>query len=148
MMRRIVPLSALAYFCLSMASGIASAAESPLEGKWTGTSGEKADIPVTLTVKDTALLLEIRLPSGHAFPIRGEFRFDTAAAPHATLDIVKLKGPDDEPIPDIKGIFKMDADSVRMCLSDPGGPRPDSLEKVPDAGGSLMSLKRSPKDKK
>jgi uncharacterized protein (TIGR03067 family) len=120
-------------------------ADGPLEGRWTGTSGDKNDIPVTLTVKGSSLLLEITLPSGHAFPIRGEFNLDTTAQPAATLDIRKMKGPDDETIPDIKGLLRIEADSVKMCLSDPGGTRPESVEKVPESGGSLMTLKRAEK---
>lgn len=120
-------------------------ADSPLEGRWTGTSGEKDDIPVTLTVKDNFLVLEIRLPSGHAFPIRGEFALDPAAKPHASLDIRKMKGPDDEPIPDIKGVVVLEGDTVKMCLSDPGGPRPAAVDKVPATGGSRMTLKRAAK---
>lgn len=136
-----------AAFMVVFASGLMAlaAAEGPLEGRWTGTSGDTDDIPVTLTVKGTALLLEIKLPSGHAFPIRGEFALDDAAKPAATLDIKKMKGPDDEPIPDIKGLLRIDGDTVTICLSDPGGNRPDTVDKVPISGGSLMKLKRAPK---
>ncbi len=138
-------IAAVAATAFSTALFASARAESPLEGRWTGTSGEKDDIPVTLTVKGNSLLLEIRLPSGHAFPIRGEFSLDAPAKPPATLEIRKMKGPDDEPIPDIKGLVLVEGDTVKMCLSDPGGPRPATVDKTPDTGGSRMTLKRSPK---
>lgn len=140
-------LFAAALFTALIASGHFSTlrAETPLEGRWTGTSGDMNDIPVTLTVKGASLLLEIKLPSGHAFPIRGEFALDEAAKPHSTLDIRKMKGPDDEPIPDIQGLLQLEGETVKICLSDPGGKRPESVEKVPESGGSRMTLKRAPK---
>jgi uncharacterized protein (TIGR03067 family) len=138
-------IAAVAVTAFSTSLFASARAESPLEGRWTGTSGENDDIPVTLTVKGNSLLLEIRLPSGHAFPIRGEFSLDAPAKPPATLEIRKMKGPDDEPIPDIKGIVLVEGDTVKMCLSDPGGPRPADVDKTPETGGSRMTLKRAPK---
>ncbi len=140
------PFAAILIYAAITANPFATArADSQLEGRWTGTSGEKDDIPVTLTVKGNSLLLEIRLPSGHAFPIRGEFSLDAPAKPPATLDIRKMKGPDDEPIPDIKGLVLVDGDTVKMSLSDPGGPRPAAVDKTPETGGSRMTLKRATK---
>jgi len=105
-----------------------------MQGTWTysandggeGTWVFKGDV-LTLTLPNRKYVIKLSL--------------DEKAKPHPTIDFKIEEGPDDAQGQNSKGIYKLEGDSLTICVAGPNGERPKALEAV-DMEAFLFSMKR------
>ena len=136
-------------------AGTTSAAEaipansdlSKLQGRWTGQAGAKRLVNVVLDVQGRQVDVAITLPRGMKMRVHGELRIDESASPRV-LDWVKFNGPDDNELPEILGIYKLENDTLTVVNGGLHGGRPREFKPGEGLLGELVTFRRIPGDAK
>ena len=100
-----------------------------IEGKWKAMIGPNKDRPLLLEIKGKTVSARFTGEDGDATDLKGELTLDESATPKR-IDFVKFKGDGDD-IADTLGFYKLDGDSLTLCVNNPGEPRPAEFK----AGG-------------
>ncbi len=98
-----------------------------LQGQWCAKAGSRRDIQVQIEIKGRAVRAQIKTPQGLDFKVQAEVKLDETTNPRS-LDWKKLKGPDQQPLPEIAAVYKLDGDTFTVCNGGFLGPRPKEFK--------------------
>ena len=98
-----------------------------LQGRWTANAGTRHEIHVTIEIKGRDVRAAIKTPQGLAFKVQGELKLDETTTPRS-LDWKKLVGPDQQPLPEIAAVYKLDGDTFTVCNGGFLGARPKEFK--------------------
>lgn len=133
-------MKAFAAVCLSFASCVctARADDAPqgdlakMQGKWKAMAGPERNIPLTMTIKGSAVTLAFTTPQGQDRELKGQIKLDETAKPK-TWDWTKFTRPDGDLAQENLAIYELDGDSLKICSGGPGNERPSAF-KAGDGG--------------
>ena len=98
-----------------------------LQGRWTAKAGARHEIHVVIEIKGRGVLAAIKTPQGLDFQVQGEVKLDETTSPRS-LDWKKLTGPDQQPLPEIAAVYKIDGDTFTVCNGGFLGARPKEFK--------------------
>ncbi len=98
-----------------------------LQGRWTAKAGTRHEIHVVIEIKDRGVCAAIKTPQGVDFQVQGELKLDETTSPRS-LDWMKLIGPDQQPLPEIAAVYKIDGDTFTVCNGGFLGTRPKEFK--------------------
>jgi uncharacterized protein (TIGR03067 family) len=94
-----------------------------LQGRWAARAGARREIRVTLDIQGRQVEADIATPQGLRIRVRGELKLDETASPR-NLDWIKFAGADQQELPAIPAIYKIDRDTFTVCNGGLNGSRP------------------------
>jgi uncharacterized protein (TIGR03067 family) len=115
---------------------VLSAGQKALQGTWVA-DGDGIDS--TWTFKDDTVKASVQ---GVEYSCKSKIEVD--AKPHPTADLTIEDGPDESKGKVSKGIYKLDGEKLKLCVSLPGMDRPKDFEQV-DGEAYLFELKKEKK---
>jgi uncharacterized protein (TIGR03067 family) len=59
--------------------------------------------------------------------LKGELKLGESAA-LKTIDFIKFKNPNGDDMPDSAGLYKLEGDTLTLCVNNPGEPRPSEFK--------------------
>ncbi len=98
-----------------------------LQGRWTAKAGARHEIHVVIEVRGRGICAAIKTPQGLDFQVQGELKLDETTSPRS-LDWKKLIGPDQQPLPEIAAVYKIDGDTFTVCNGGFLGARPKEFK--------------------
>jgi uncharacterized protein (TIGR03067 family) len=98
-----------------------------LQGRWTAKAGTRHEIHVVIEIKGRGVCATIKTPKGLDFQVQGELKLDETTSPRS-LDWKKLIGPDQQPLPEIAAVYKIDGDTFTVCNGGFLGARPKEFK--------------------
>ena len=98
-----------------------------LQGRWTAKAGTRHEIHVVIEIKGRGVCAAIKTPQGLDFQVQGELKLDETTSPRS-LDWKKLIGPDQQPLPEIAAVYKIDGDTFTVCNGGFLGARPKEFK--------------------
>jgi uncharacterized protein (TIGR03067 family) len=98
-----------------------------LQGRWSATAGARHEIHVTIEIKGRDVHAAIKTPQGLDLKVQGEVKLDETTNPRS-LDWKKLTGPDQQPLPEIAAVYKIDGDTFTVCNGGFLGARPKEFK--------------------
>jgi uncharacterized protein (TIGR03067 family) len=98
-----------------------------LQGRWTAQAGTRHEIHVVIEIKGQGICAAIKTPQGLDFQVQGELKLDETTSPRS-LDWKKLTGPDQQPLPEIAAVYKIDGDTFTVCNGGFLGARPKEFK--------------------
>ena len=98
-----------------------------LQGRWTAKAGTRHEIHVVIEIKGRGVCAAIKTPQGPDFQVQGELKLDETTSPRS-LDWKKLIGPDQQPLPEIAAVYKIDGDTFTVCNGGFLGARPKEFK--------------------
>ena len=98
-----------------------------LQGQWTAKAGTRHEIHVVIEIKGRGICAAIKTPQGLDFHVQGELKLDETTSPRS-LDWKKLVGPDQQPLPEIAAVYKVDGDTFTVCNGGFLGARPKEFK--------------------
>jgi uncharacterized protein (TIGR03067 family) len=103
-----------------------------LEGKWKTLIGPNKDRPLVLEFKGKSVVARFTSEDGDMTDLKGEVKLDEKATPK-TIAFVKFTHANGDEMPDTLGLYKIEGDSLTLCVNNPGEPRPAEF-KAGDGG--------------
>jgi uncharacterized protein (TIGR03067 family) len=115
-----------------------------LQGSWTVAESEHGGkkVPAKELAKLTVEVADNKMTTRDAGEIKEEASItliDGKAKP-AALDVKITSGSDSGKV--VKGIYKLDGDTLTICVAEPGKDRPEAFAAKAGSGHTLMVLKR------
>jgi uncharacterized protein (TIGR03067 family) len=98
-----------------------------LQGRWKAMAGPRKEIRVVLEIKGRDVSVDIKTPKGLDFQAQGELTLDESTSPRS-LDWRKFSGPDQQPLPDIAAVYKIEGDTFTVCNGGVHGSRPKDFK--------------------
>ena len=98
-----------------------------LQGRWTAEAGTRHEIHVMIEIKGRGVCAAIKTPQGLDFHVQGELKLDETTSPRS-LDWKKLIGPDQQPLPEIAAVYKIDGNTFTVCNGGFLGARPKEFK--------------------
>ncbi|APW60760.1 TIGR03067 domain-containing protein [Paludisphaera borealis] len=98
-----------------------------LQGKWEGRAGDAKAIRVTLDVTGTNVNVLVHTPQGLKIRAKGSLKLDESTTPRS-LDWVKFSCSDQQELPEIAGIYKVENDAFTICNGGFNGARPSDFK--------------------
>ena len=98
-----------------------------LQGRWSAQAGPRRNIAVELEIAGRQAQVRIVTPQGLKFNVQGEIKIDETAQPRA-LDWVNFNGLDDQELPDILAIYRLEGDTLQVCNGGPNNNRPTEFK--------------------
>jgi len=98
-----------------------------LQGRWTAQAGTRREIHVVIEIKGRDVHAAIKTPQGLDFQVQGELKLDETTSPRS-LDWKKFSGPDQQPLPDIAAVYKIEGDTFTVCNGGFLGSRPKEFK--------------------
>lgn len=98
-----------------------------LQGRWAARAGARKEIQVVLNIKGKNVDVSITTAQGIRLKAQGEVKIDEKASPRK-LDWINFSGADQQEIPQIPGIYKLDGDKFTVCNGGMNGSRPKEFK--------------------
>ena len=111
-----------------------------LQGTWKAMIGPNKDRPVTLEIKDKAIIAKFTNDEGKLLDLKGEVAINESASPR-TIDFVKFKNDGDD-VDDSLGVYKIEGETLTLCVGGPGDPRPSEFKSGGDEAPRLWTFTR------
>jgi uncharacterized protein (TIGR03067 family) len=134
LMRAVKIVAALA--CFVAASSSASSADdevkgdlAKLQGKWEGMFGPQKALKALIEIKGKRIVISSTNAAGQERSIKGEIRINESKSPKE-MDFLNRRNPQGREIPDGKGIYQVDDDTLKVCVSRPGEARPTEFKEA------------------
>jgi len=108
-------------------AGCATGDLARVQGKWTAKVGVRHEIHVVMDIRGRDVSVEIKTPQGLDFQVQGEVKLDETTTPRS-LDWKKFSGPDQQPLPDIAAVYKIDGDTFTVRNGGLLGRRPKEFK--------------------
>jgi uncharacterized protein (TIGR03067 family) len=105
-----------------------------LQGSWIARTGPKQGIEVRLEFTGRDARFSIRMPGGQMIEAEGQVKLDESVTPKS-VDWVKFHGPDDQELPEIPAIYRIDDESFVVCSGGLNNGRPKEFAR----GDGLLS---------
>jgi uncharacterized protein (TIGR03067 family) len=139
----------LALIAVSLSLGLAQGGElasrtadlSRLQGRWSAKAGVRRELQVELEVIGQDVKVAITTPQGLNIKVRGGLRLNESTSPRS-LDWVRLYGPDEQPLPEIAAIYKVDGETFTVCNGGFLGARPREFKAGDGALADVVVFKR------
>lgn len=136
----VIPLALFVGVCAGAGDTVASAEMKKLEGTWQLVSAVKDG---KQTPEEVVKKIRVVIKGGMHTVYFGDeavakdipFSVDPATNPKSTVD----KLPDGK---EIKGIYKLDGDTLTSCVAEAGKERPSEFDSKPGSGHTLRVFKR------
>ncbi len=112
-----------------------------LQGRWTAEAGTRHEIHVMIDIKGRGVCAAIKTPQGLDFQVQGELKLDETTSPRS-LDWKKLVGPDQQPLPEIAAVYKIDGDTFTVCNGGFLGARPKEFKPGEGALADVVVFRR------
>ena len=113
-----------------------------MQGRWIVRFGpNKIASTTTITIKGTTLQM-IQMAQGQPHALTGEIKIDETAKPEKTLDWINVKAQTGQSALPRLAIYKLDGDTVTICLGSMGGDRPTEFNLREGKGPALLVLSR------
>ena len=100
---------------------------SRLQGKWMAQAGLRRQLRVSLDIQGRRVAALVSTPHGLNLRAEGELKIDESVSPR-TVDWIKFNGPDQQELPSILGIYKLDRDTFVVCTGGFNGDRPSEFK--------------------
>ena len=117
-----------------------------LQGTWSSKVGSNKEIQAKMTVKGSAIEINLTRPDNQQITLKAEMKLDEKASPKAA-DWVKVIAPGGQELPSIKLIYKLEGDTLTICMAAAERERPRNFEAAKGSGNTLMTFKREPASK-
>ncbi|MGP0062153.1 MAG: TIGR03067 domain-containing protein [Isosphaeraceae bacterium] len=114
-----------------------------LQGKWTARAGLRREIQVALEIQGRRVDAVVTTPHGINLKAQGEVKIDETTAPRA-LDWIKFNGPDQQELPAILGIYKLDRETFVVCTGGFNGDRPTEFKSGEGVLTEVVTFRRPP----
>jgi uncharacterized protein (TIGR03067 family) len=131
-----------AIVCFVVASSSASSADdelkgdlAKLQGKWKGMFGPQKSVTTLVEIKGSRIVISSTNGTGQARSITGEIRINESKSPKE-MDFLKRRNTQGREIPDGKGIYQVDDDTLKLCVTRPGDIRPREFK---EAEGQILT---------
>jgi uncharacterized protein (TIGR03067 family) len=98
-----------------------------LQGRWKAMAGPRKEIRVVLEIKGRDVSVDIKTPKGLDFQAQGELDLNESTSPRS-LDWRRFSGPDQQPLPDIAAVYKIEGDTFTVCNGGVHGSRPKDFK--------------------
>jgi uncharacterized protein (TIGR03067 family) len=98
-----------------------------LQGRWSAKAGARHEIHVIIEIKGRDVHAAIKTPQGLDLKVQGEVMLDETTSPRS-LDWKRLTGPDQQPLPEIAAVYKIDGDTFTVCNGGFLGARPKEFK--------------------
>ena len=119
--------SFLSLVVVAMGSGGADPAPTgvlgQLQGTWVARTGPKQSILVRLELNGRTAKFTVELPAGLTIEAEGQVQLNEAATPK-TVDWINFHGPDEQELPVIPAIYRLDAKTFVVCSGGLNNGRP------------------------
>ena len=112
-----------------------------LQGKWTAKAGPRHEIQVVMDIKGREVSVAIKTPQGLDFQVQGELRLDETTTPRS-LDWRKFTGPDQQPLPEVAAVYKIDGETFTVCNGGFLGRRPKEFKPGDGVLNDLVVFRR------
>ncbi|WP_165222310.1 TIGR03067 domain-containing protein [Aquisphaera insulae] len=112
-----------------------------LQGRWTAMAGAKKQVQVVMTIRDRVVTVDLKTPTGMNIQVKGELRVDETTSPRS-LDWTKFAGPDDQPLPEIAAVYKVEQDTFTVCNGGFLGKRPREFKPGNGAFADVVVFRR------
>jgi uncharacterized protein (TIGR03067 family) len=113
-----------------------------LQGNWKAMTGPNKDRPVTMELKGKTIAAKLTGEDGEVTSLKGELAVNDSAKP-PTIDFTKFKNGQGEDVGDIQGIYRLEGDTLTICVGNPGGARPTEFKVEDNGGHRLLTFTRS-----
>ena len=113
-----------------------------LQGRWSAKAGAKRNLAVVLEIEGREAQVQITTPQGLKFQVRGEITVNESASPRA-LDWVHFNGLDDQEMPEILAIYRLDGDQFQVCNGGPNNARPTEFKPGDGALADVVVFERT-----
>lgn len=112
-----------------------------LQGDWTVKAGPKHDIPVTLTIKGTDVVVDVASPLGLTIHAEGRIRISEASYPK-TIDWVGFSIVDGQDFPEVLGLYELTEAGLKIVNGGPNNGRPSEFKKGDGALADVLTFVR------
>jgi uncharacterized protein (TIGR03067 family) len=114
-----------------------------LQGNWKTLIGPNKDRPITMEVKGKTIAAKITGEDGEMTSLKGELAVNDSAKP-PTIDFTKFKNGQGDDVGDTLGIYRLEGDTLTLCVGNPSDARPTEFKAGEDNNAPrLMTFTRS-----
>ncbi|QEH33539.1 hypothetical protein OJF2_20410 [Aquisphaera giovannonii] len=117
-----------------------------LQGRWSATTGAKKQVQVVMTIQGRDVSVAIKTPTGTDIQVTGELKLDESTSPRS-LDWTKFTGPDEQPLPEVAAVYKVEGDTFTVCNGGFLGKRPREFKPGDGVFADVVVFRRLPSDK-
>jgi uncharacterized protein (TIGR03067 family) len=117
-----------------------------LQGKWEVRAGDAKAIQVNLEVSGSDVDVLIETPQGLSIRAKGRLKIDESTSPRK-LDWVSFSCNDEQELPEIAGIYKVEDDAFTICNGGFNGARPTEFKPGDGPLADVLVFRRPAPDK-
>ena len=114
-----------------------------LQGRWACRVGARKQIHVVLTVRGRQVDAAINGPQGIRLQAQGEVKVDETTSPRQ-VDWMNFTSADQQDLPPLAGIYKLDGNTFTVCTGGMNGTRPKEFKPGEGVLSEVVVFRREP----